>query len=361
MIDTGKLPRLQPQTQKEKEDSQPFSLFRQIVGVFSGKAGILCTVGVLVMIYVSLCVQGERLLRREVYNVFKKMGNDGFGISYATSSSYLAYKSDLNLDDLVITAPEEMGGWRLKAGGVSVSSMPFSPRNVSLKINGTHSLKTKTIGDIRLIIGSGDIKLRLPDKNEPFSAVLSLKRVQTGAPRSMDGFFISDLTLTAGQSRNDSDTKTDTINFSFRTDDLRLPAYITAHLPPVVKHAKARGELSGSFFNEASFLKGWMNSSGTVEIGDADILWPPFALSLSGTFGFNDSFELMGAGIGKAKNFFTLLDMLQNGDYLRPKRVSVAKVVLGKQAETDEELTSAFSVQSGKFYIGKILLYDNNE
>ena len=61
-----------------------------------------------------------------------------------------------------------------------------------------------------------------------------------------------------------------------------------------------------------------------------------------------------------------MLDMLQNGDYLRSRRVSVAKVVLGEQLKTEKNesspsLTSAFSFQSGKIYVGQVLLYDRHE
>jgi hypothetical protein len=139
------------------------------------------------------------------------------------------------------------------------------------------------------------------------------------------------------------------------------------HLPPVLQTADFKGLMSGVVFNDAkSFLTGWLNSSGTVELEQGEILWPPFDASITGTFGLNGSFEPIGAGIIKAQGFFELLDMFQNGNYLLPRRVSVAKVVLGEQIkmeknETTPSLTTAFSIQSGKLYIGQILLHDNNE
>lgn len=366
MLDTGKLPHLQPSPKTTKEETPPPSLLQQIISAFSGRKGLLCLTGSFILIYMTLCVQGERLLRQGLYNVFKDLGEDGFGISYSAPSSCLAYKSSLDLDDLVITAPEKMGGWVLKAGRISISSTPFTPRNISLKINGTHSLTTKTIGDIRLIIGQGDIRIRLPYKNSPFSLNLSLKQVQTGAPKSMDGFFVSDLDLTAEQTLKNPEEKTSSpIRFSFKADAIHLPAYMTAHLPPMVESVELSGDLSGLPFNAVSFLNGWLNNSGTAEIRHGEIYWPPFRASLTGTFGLNNSFELIGAGTAVTEGFFPLLDMLQKGDYLRTKRVSVAKVVLGEQAEMKEDgkqsLTSAFSIQYGKIYIGQVLLYDRNE
>ncbi|MBO4643708.1 MAG: DUF2125 domain-containing protein [Alphaproteobacteria bacterium] len=364
MLDPSKLPHLQPQTQKKQEDDTPEEpLTRQIISAFSSKKGLFYLCCAFALIYITLCVQGEHLLRQGLYNALKDLGQDGFGISYQAPSSYLALKSGLNVDDLVITAPETMGSWVLKAGRVTISSTPFTPRDVTIKVNGTHSLTTKTIGDIRLIVGHGDIKLRLPYKKEPLSVVLNLKQVQTAAPKSMEGFFISDLTLTAEQVIEASEKQDNSsMRFDFRSDNVHLPAYMSRHLPPILQTAEFKGLLSGVVFNDAkSFLTGWLNSSGTVEIEKGDLLWPPFGASITGTFGLNDSFELIGAGIINAQGFFPLLDMLQNGDYLRSSRVSVAKVVLGKQIKTGDVLTSPFSVQAGKIYIGQVLLHDSKE
>ena len=151
-----------------------------------------------------------------------------------------------------------------------------------------------------------------------------------------------------------------------RSDSVHLPAYISRHLPPMLQRLDLRGTLSGTPSNQAkSFLTDWLNSSGTVEIEQSDIVWPPVSAQLTGTFGLNDSYELIGAGIAKTYGFFELLDMLQNGNYLRPRRVSVAKVVLGEQMKQDAGhkavISSAFSIQSGKIYTGPVLLYDRRE
>ena len=371
MLDTSKLPRLQPQSQSpDSEDERPQeSLPHQIYAAFFSKKGVIYLTCAFVLIYISMCVQGERLIQQGLYKIFKDLGQDGFGISYNAPSSYFAFKSGVNLDDLVITAPEQMGSWILTTGRITVSSTPFTPRQVTIRFNGTHSLKTKTIGDIRLIIGQGEAELRLPDKKEPLSLNLSLKQVQTASPKSMEGFFISDLELHAAQippMKNDEKKDSIPLRFSLHSDAIHLPAYLSGHLPPMLQKFDAQGILSGrSNLQINSFLTGWLNSSGTVEIEQSDIVWPPFSAQMTGTFSLNDSFELIGAGIAKTYGFFELLDMFQKGDYLRPRRVSVAKVVLGEQMKQDAArkpfLSSAFSIQAGKIYTGPVLLYDSHE
>ena len=367
MLDTNKIPHLQPETEPplQTEDPLPEPLTKQIMSIFLCKKSLFYLSAVLLLIYFVLCIQGERLLRQGVYNIFKQLGQDGFGISYQAPSSYLDFKSGLNLDDLVITAPEAMGGWTLKAGRVSVASTPFMPHRIILEFNGTHSLKTKTIGDIRFVIGNGAMALNLAEGKEPFSVTLILKQLQTASPKSMEGFFISDLSLNVLQAIENKEKKE--MRFSLRSDLIHLPAYISQHLPPIIRDLIFNGRLTETDSDGAkSFLQNWQEGSGTIEIEHGKMDWKPFSAQFNGTFGLDKSFEIVGAGIAKAYNFFALLDKLQEGNYLLPRRVSVAKVVLGEQLKTEKNdklpsLSSAFSFQSGKIYIGQVLLYDRDE
>ena len=366
MLDPNKLPHLQPQPAAGEAPAQKAPAGKT-TPVFLSKKGILYALIAVVLLYFSLCLQGEHMLRQGLYRFFKDLGEEGMGVSYNAPSSYFALKSGINVDDLVITAPERLGGWVLNAGRITVSSTPFYPRHITVRTNGTHSLKTRTIGDIRLVVGQGDIEIHLPDKENPLSFRLNFKQVQTASPKSMEGFFISNLEITgrhALQTPKTTDEKQ--IRFSLYSDAVHLPAYISSHLPPLLQ----KFDLQGAVFyhpaeETASFLTRWINGSGTVEIEQSDIVWPPFSAQINGTFGLDDAFNPIGAGLMKAYGFFDLLDMLQNGDYLRSRRVSVAKVVLGeeikKDAEQKDALTSTFSIQSGKIYTGPVLLYDRQE
>ena len=367
MIDPNKLPHLQPQRPDSttEDDFQEESLFEQVIHLFSGKKGVFLACSISFMIYISVCFQGERLLRSGVYNVLKELGEDGFGISYSAPSSYLAFKSGLNLDDVVITAPEKMGGWVLKTGRITVTSNPFTPKTIEIKANGTHALITKVIGDIRLIVGSGEITLHMPSKNAPLSIDAVFKNIQAAAPKSMDGFAIADFSLTVQKNVAHENT-IPPMSFSIVASNIRLPAYITQHFPARAEYVRLNGILSGLTTNaEKSLLTNWTETGGTMEITQGEIIWKPFMASFSGTFGFDNSFEMIGAAVAKVYGFFDLLDMFENGGYIRTSHVSVAKVVLGEKLKKDPgenqaSLTSPFSFQSGKIYAGPILLYDEN-
>ena len=367
MLDPNKLPHLQPH-QKEsttKDDSPEESLFKQILQVFSGKKGILLACCLSFMIYISACFQIERTLRSGVYSVFKELGDDGFGISYNASSSYLAFKSGLNLDDVAITAPAKMGSWILKMSRITVTCNPFTPRTIHIQINGTHSLTTKRIGDIRLIVAKGDIILHLPSENEEFTLKALFKNIQTAAPKSMEGFAIADISLSAKQNAPTKDSISP-LFFNLTSNNIHVPAYIAQYLPAKIEYLFLNGTISDLATNaEKSLLTNWAEKGGIAEIAQGELIWSPFMASFSGTFGVNNSFELIGASVAKVYSFFELLDMLEKGEYIRPSRVSVAKVVLGEKlktetGETQASITTPFSFQSGKIYAGPVLLYDKS-
>lgn len=368
MIDPKKLPRLKPQSPAAgtPADIPEESLLSQIIGVFSSPKGVLLSCAVAFAVYAGVCLQGERLLRSGIYAVLKELGDNGFGISYSAPSSNPAFKSGVNLDDLVITAPAEIGGWTLKAGRIGISSNPFTPRTVTVKTNGTHSLTTGVIGDIRLIVGRGDVTIRLPSGKDPLTVSAAFKNVQAASPKSMQGFSVASLSLNAR--RDAAREKTAALSFDLETNGIALPAYMRRNLPVNADLLRLTGSVEGipSESNGKSVWAGWTANSGTVEIKRGEIIWKPFMADFSGTFGFNAAFEPAGACVAKVYGLFDLLDMLVKDDYVRSSRVSVAKVVLGEKlkrenGESQPSVTSPFSLQSGKIYAGQILLFDKND
>lgn len=370
MIDPKKLPRLKPQSPAAETpaDAPEESLLSQVIGVFSGPKGVLLSCAAAFAIYASVCLQGERLLRSGIYAVLKELGDNGFGISYSAPSSNPAFKSGVNLDDLVITAPAEIGGWTLKAGRIGVSSNPFTPHTVTVKTNGTHSLTTGVVGDIRLVVGRGDVTIRLPSKKNPLTVSAAFKNVQAASPKSMQGFAIDALSLNVRRDGDAAQEKPAPLSFDLETNGLGLPAYMRRNLPANAELLRLTGTVEGlpAETNGKSVWTGWTENSGTIEIKRGEIIWKPFMADFSGTFGFNAAFEPAGAGVAKAYGLFSLLDMLVRDDYVRPSRVSVAKVVLGEKmkresGESQPSVTTPFSVQSGKIYAGQVLLFDKND
>lgn len=365
MLDINKLPHLDPSTKmaENTEESDTFeeSIGTQILHTFSGKKGVALALGIAFLMYISVCFQGERALRNGVYGVLKEIGANGFGVSYKAPSSYLALKSGLYLDDLVITAPEYLGGWQLKAGRISVTANPFRPRFITIEMNGTHSLKTTAIGDIRLLLGKGEITLHIPNKKEVFSAKTVFENIQAAAPKSMAGFFISSLTSDISA---ESATSYD---FSFKTENAHLPAYLSQNLPPVLEYLSFTGNATGftpSSARNKPLLTDWTDNSGLIEITQGEIIWKPFMTQVKGTFGFNSEMDLIGASTAKVYGFFDILDKFEKAGYIRPSQVSVTKVVLGEKlkveaGETTASITSPFSFQAGKIYAGQVLLYDS--
>lgn len=368
MRETDKFPRLDPMKKSvpidDAEENAP-SLRAQVANLVKSKTGIAVFGLIFITIFLSVCFQSERLLRAGVYDFFKMLGNEGFGVSYNIDSSYFFLRSGVDLDDIVVTAPEKAGGWVLRTGRLTVSASPFSARDITIKINGTQSLSTKETGDMRFVIANGEVALHLRSSKDPFSAKITFKDVQTASPRSMQGLSVSDvlLTLNRGISGEKGDAPLD---FSLILNAVRLPARKNSHLPRLIEYVKLDGALSATPEDDRPFLSGWIYNGGTADVSHGEVIWEPFMTSFSGTFALNAAFEPMGAVVAKTYGLFDLLEILELDQVVRTSRASVARVVLGdrmthENGEKHPSVTSPFSYQSGKVYAGELLLFDKNE
>lgn len=364
MLNVNKLPNLKPRPKStppgrpEKE-----TLLRQLKSAL-GRNGYIFIGLTLCLIYFMICFQGERILRAGTYAVFREIGANGFGVSYSRpKSAYLALKSGIYIDDLVITAPEHMGGWQWKAGRITAAMNPFTPGTVSILLCGTHALSIPSFGNVRLIAGKAEITVTRPTSKTGFTGLLNLENVQVTAPSAISGAKLSNAVLkierSAGHFENGA-----AYAYSLIADDLHLPSEASEELPPRVQYVNLTGMLNGfSFKREKPLLNDWLDNSGTVEISRGEIIWKPFMAEFTGTVGFDPSFEIIAASTAKVYGLFDLLERLSKQGFVRPSTLSVAKIVLGSKLKTEPgesqpSLTSPFSIQFGKLYAGQVVLYD---
>ncbi len=364
MLNVNKLPNLKPRAKSpppgrpEKE-----TLFRQLKSAL-GRNGYVFIGLTLCLIYFMICFQGERILRAGTYTVFREIGANGFGVSYSRpKSAYLALKSGIYIDDLVITAPEHMGGWQWKAGRITAAMNPFTPGTVSISLQGTHAVRIPSFGNVRLIAEKAEISVTRPASKTDFSGILELKNVQATAPASMSGVKLSKAVLKIDRAPGHFENSM-AYAYSFSADDFHFPAETAEKLPPRIQYANLAGVLNGfSIKREKPLLNDWFDNSGTVEITRGEIIWKPFMAEFTGTVGFDPSFEIIAASTAKVYGLFDLLERLSKQGLVRPSTLSVAKIVLGSKLKTEPgesqpSLTSPFSIQFGKLYAGQVVLYD---
>lgn len=364
MLNVNKLPNLKPRPKAPPpEPAEKETLLRQLKNGL-GRNGYVFIGLTLCLIYFMICFQGERILRAGTYAVFREIGANGFGVSYSRpKSAYLALKSGIYIDDLIITAPEHMGGWQWKAGRITAAMNPFTPGTVSIFLRGTHALSLPSLGNVRLIAENAEITVTRPASKTGFSGLLELGNVQATAPASLSGAKLSKAVLKISRAPGHFENGL-AYAYSFSADDLYLPAEAAKELPPKVQYINLAGLVNGfSIKREKPLLNDWLDNSGTVEITRGEIIWKPFMAEFTGTLGFDPSFEIMAASTAKVYGLFDLLERLSKQGAVRPSTLSVAKVVLGSKLKTEAgesqaSLTSPFSIQFGKLYAGQVVLYD---
>ena len=365
MLNTSKIPNLQPNVKNYPPDRHQGSLFAELRGSF-GKNGWRLLVLTLLMMYFAICWQGERVLRNRVFNFFKEIGANGFGVSYKEpKSSFLALQSGLYLDDLTVTAPKSMGGWQFKAGRISITLNPLAPRNISFSMRGTHALKTQKYGDIRFIADDARADINTGSQQTPASVKIYIQNVRSGTQNALAGSAFERLffRLKKIPAKHDG---LESFSYSFQTENITLPAGKFQNLPKTVEYLYLSGEIDGvSRQREKPLLKDWLDNSGTVEIKKGEIIWKPLMAEFSATAALNGALEPTVAATAKAYGFFDMLEILENEHIVSSGNLSVAKVVLGprltvEHGENRPSLSTSFSYQDGNLYAGQIVLIEKN-
>ena len=365
MLNTSKIPNLQPNVKNYPPDRHQGSLFAELRGSF-GKNGWRLLVLTLLMMYFAICWQGERVLRNRVFNFFKEIGANGFGVSYKEpKSSFLALQSGLYLDDLTVTAPKSMGGWQFKAGRISITLNPLAPRNISFSMRGTHSLKTQKYGDIRFVADDARADINTGSQQTPASVKIYIQNVRSGTQNALAGSAFERLffRLKKIPAKHDG---LESFSYSFQTENITLPAGKFQNLPKTVEYLYLSGEIDGvSRQREKPLLKDWLDNSGTVEIKKGEIIWKPLMAEFSATAALNGALEPTVAATAKAYGFFDMLEILENEHIVSSGNLSVAKVVLGprltvEHGENRPSLSTSFSYQDGNLYAGQIILIEKN-
>ncbi len=311
--------------------------------------------------YISLCVQGEIFLKNNIKIISKQIEKEGFIISYNASSSYKLLTSELNLDNVVITAPRTMGSWILKSSRLTVNTTPFSSRTISIKINGTHSLSTIKNKDIRLVVEDGEIIIHSDSSDIPFFLNVFLKNIQAASPQSMKDFLISEISFKLFAKDLSS------LTFSISSETIFLPEYLKRKLPEKIDYFLLKGTVKElNYKKESSLICNIIKNKGKFEITQGELFFFPLMSGFSGTFTVNKNFEISAMGTATTYGLFDFLEILQENNCIRQSQLSMAKVVLGqkikqKRGEKYPSLTFDFSFQSGKFYADRILLYDRQD
>ena len=347
MLDINKLPQLQSVLPSKKSNRPTCS--RRLAVFFTGKRGLITAFAVLFLMYLALCLYSEHRLKAEVYTVFKEIGANGFGVSYQARSSFAGLAGGLHLDNVVLTAPRQMGGWQLKTGRLVVSAGLFS-RAATIRFNGTHSLKTDRFDDARFILD--DAKLTVAPA--PLTVNVRIKKLQTASPDALAGLSVQEASLSFSAA---------TGNFSLTMNGAVPPASVTPPLAPSFSYFSVSGTVTDipDKNRQAPVLAEWINNGGLIEITRAEAIWLPFMAQLSGTASLDNNYTLTAAGTGKVYGFFDLLNRLEKIRAVSPSQVSLAKIVLGERVrqmpgEALPSLTTSFGIQNQTVYAERVPL-----
>ena len=362
MLNLKELPRLDPRTKNTPPPSKEnLPSVQQAFSLFLKRYCVLLFVPALIF-YFIYCNRTEKTLQNGVYEVLREIGSNGFGVKYSKpKGSFFAFTGGIYIDDLVLIAPEKMGGATIKASRIELSANPLNPQNVLVQMHGAFSVTKKDGTEIRLQVQ--EMQARFFAQNSKKSPSLKITVENLISISGIHHFKLGFLSLETSQRSVEMNGQM-SFDYVLDVNQLRL-ADEWRPLPELAEFVRLEGIVQGiSSRRDKPLIDDWLKNSGTLEIKKGEIVWQPLMSEFSATFGINPSFQSIVAASAKVYGFFNFLDILERMNVVRSADVSVAKIVLGQRlkvedGETRLSLTSPFTWQFGKFYAGPVLLFDS--
>lgn len=304
--------------------------------------------------------------RAEGYQVYwGDMGTTGFPAAMR-----------LTVTDPQVRFPEAEGGGGWAAPVVHVTAHPWSPRTLKITAPGEHRanfVADRRVYQTRAQAGEAALTLEVTRQGEPEAGDIHLRALEVHGLAPAGPLRLASLDAAVvhnpggGASLFERTEARDTgihgaIDIDLR--DLSLPPGLTLPIGDSIDEARLQAVMVGDL-PPGSDLKGrlrrWQDAGGTVEIDRLTLAAAPLRLGAVGTATLDDWLQPQVALTAQIRGFFEMLDRLESQGVLRPRDVSIAKVVLGVMATQPPDggpaaLELPVTVQERMLYLGPVAL-----
>ncbi len=148
----------------------------------------------------------------------------------------------------------------------------------------------------------------------------------------------------------------------FEANDVKINGLIDYPLSSTLKLIYAKSNIMGNLvFDDLALtsLENWILHGGFIDVPNLIVQWEPLTLVGRGNINFSEDFSPRISFNTSSKGLLTLLDDLQQRDYLESKNVFIANIMLKNKAykinNEDQELTISTPIG----YSDKVLTIEN--
>ncbi|MBR7158429.1 MAG: DUF2125 domain-containing protein [Alphaproteobacteria bacterium] len=316
--------------------------------------GTLSASIIIVLGYLWLCLATERALRNNTVSLLENLQTQGFIVSYdSIDSTYYPFSSGIYVNNLSVTAPTFLGGWKWEMGKVAVSTYPVISDELLINAKGMQKISLPK-DDYSLQFITKDIAFKIISNPEQgmssfvgtldYSMALAPQNIRSSAVLASVSFAVKKKSL-------------GTYDFSFVLDDLQFP---NEHKKLIVVDDAALSGYINAFETRDTIkdtLLDWQKSDGSISLQKIRIDWDDFQMQGDANITLDANMQPVVAGIARMKGFLDFVSMLVDYGIAPKKEANIVKIVYEQGAKsTEKAFRTLFSIQHNKLYIGYLPL-----
>lgn len=278
------------------------------------------------------------------------------------------------------SAPQSPENWSWSAGKLTAELLPYNPRHVVLKLEGTQDL---TYSDITRyppapqhwqIETGGSWASYVEAEGSPLGRLaididqLNATRQTKGTPTPADRFTAGRLQLHTRPAENDGARDAapkDALDVALQGDDVSVDSFnalpfLGARLTQFVVQARMRHVPAAGPSSPSRWLREWSTNNGALAISDLLVKWGPLDMSASGELTLDAHRRPQGRLDAEIANYGNLVKALVDAGRISKREATLAMAGLGLvsqfQGNGEGRINVPVVFAEGRLYLGPMVV-----
>lgn len=338
-------------------------------------------VAIALLLYSGYWVYASHSLRKalETRQALGHIGDVAIGWDKLRMGGF-PYRIEARLSTPRASAPQSPENWSWNAGKLTAELLPYDPRHVVLKLEGTQDITYTDIGRFPpapqhwQVETGGSWASYVESEGSPLGRLaididqLSATRQIPGTPTPADRFTAGRLQLHTRPAETDGASDTaprDALDVALQGDDMSADSFnalpfLGPRLTQFVMQARLRRIPGDGASSPSRWLQAWTANNGALAISDLLVKWGPLDMSASGELTLDAHRRPQGRLDAEIANYSDLVNALVEARRISKRDAALALAGLGLvsqfQGNGEGRINVPVVFAEGRLYLGPMVV-----